>query len=61
MYALINWSETHPVNGSVVRRSLSMNVPTNAEKVANALRDCAYVENVHVELYDVGGEKYPQR
>jgi len=35
-----------------------MTVPQNADKVAVALGDCAYVENVRVEYRDINNERY---
>lgn len=49
-YGFITWDEKCPMTGRLVHRSLSMHTELTADKVANALRDCADVENVTVTI-----------
>lgn len=52
-WGILSWTETHPVSGAVVNRSMAIHDDEIGDKVANALRDCANVENVHTKRHDV--------
>lgn len=57
--AVLNWTETDPDNGSVVRRSMSMRNEGSARRILVVLAELDHVSDATMEVYDPNVIPYP--